>query len=234
MYFARLFLNLKLKTQFSLFPSCMETQTRRPETADDVSFITTAQKSAELFSSTINARPKSFGDVTFEKLRTLFQQIQDSGYLDKYYLVPLADNAVANSTDSGTGSGDGEGGDLLNDGSGELDTELPSEPSARTSLEEGLDKLHLGVQTDLEQHPQHQQQQERPGHLILEQQHQRAPSLEHQQQQNLVVQQQQQQQQQPPPQVYQAAPPAGGTTTPVHVLYAPAPPPQQQQQPRGR
>ncbi|KAI8041076.1 hypothetical protein M5D96_005327 [Drosophila gunungcola] len=210
---------------------CIESQTRRPETADDVSFITTAQKSAELFSSTINARPKSFGEMTFEKLRALFQKIQDCGYLDKYYLVPLAENAVANSTDSGTGSGDGEGGDLLNDGSGELDTELPSEPSARNSLEEGLDKLHLGVQTELEQHQQHQQQQERPGHHLLEQQHQRAPSLDHQQQ-TLVVQQQQQQQPPPPPQqqVYQAPPPARGTTTPVHVLYAPAPPPQQQPQ----
>ncbi|XP_022221444.2 caprin homolog [Drosophila obscura] len=193
---------------------CNETQTRRPETAEDVSFLATAQKAAELFSLTINAKPKAYGEITFEKVRALFQQIQDCGYLDKYYQVPV-ETAVANSTDSCTASGEGDAGEiLLNDGSGELDTELPSEPSARNSLEEGLDKVHLGGNPEVEQQ---QLQHERPNHLLLEPQHQRAPVEQLQPPQNMVVQQ---------PPISQP------TTTPVHVVYAaPLPPQQQQPQP---
>ncbi|XP_017863377.1 PREDICTED: caprin homolog isoform X1 [Drosophila arizonae] len=197
---------------------CMDVQTRRPEIAEDVSFLATAQKAAELFAMTINARAKPYGDTTFEKLRALFQQIQDCGYLDKYYLIPLADQSVqGNCTDSGTVSGEGE--TMLNDVAGIAgDHDVPmSEPSAHNSLEEGLDKLTTSeagtVLPDL-------QQPER-GHLLLEPQHQRAPVVDpQQQQQQLLVQQQQQ------PGVYNAASATAAApasnTTPVHIMYASA------------
>ncbi|XP_030373422.1 caprin homolog [Scaptodrosophila lebanonensis] len=120
----------------------LDVQTRRPESADDVSFNVAVQKAADLYSMTINGRAKPYGELTFDKLRTIFQQIQDSGYLDKYYLIPISDPAGGNSTDSGTGSGEGE--IQPNDVTGDLDTALSENQSARNSLDDGLDKLHLG------------------------------------------------------------------------------------------
>lgn len=43
----------------------------------------TAQKAAELFSFTIDGRPKQYADSTFESVRKLFQSIQDCGYFDR-------------------------------------------------------------------------------------------------------------------------------------------------------
>ncbi|ALC44730.1 Capr [Drosophila busckii] len=193
----------------------MDVQTRRPETTDDVSFLTTAQKAADLFSMTINARAKPYAEITFEKLRAIFQQIQDSGYLDKYYMMPMSEaTGPGNGNDSGAVSGEGDA--LLNDGvvAGELDAQLTG-ASAHNSLEDGLDKLPSGELPEL-------QQPER-GQMMHESQHQRVPI-----EQTMVVQQQQQQQQQqpPPPTGYNAAPAAAvtGNTTPVHVLYAAAQP----------
>uniref|UniRef100_A0A1A9VMS2 Caprin-1 dimerization domain-containing protein n=1 Tax=Glossina austeni TaxID=7395 RepID=A0A1A9VMS2_GLOAU len=76
---------------------CFDVQTRRPETSEDVPFATTAQKAAEVFSMTIDGRPKQYGETTYENVRRIFQRVQESNYLDKIYLTDIPEpenNAV--------------------------------------------------------------------------------------------------------------------------------------------
>uniref|UniRef100_A0A1A9WCU0 Caprin-1 dimerization domain-containing protein n=1 Tax=Glossina brevipalpis TaxID=37001 RepID=A0A1A9WCU0_9MUSC len=68
---------------------CLDVQTRRPETLEDVPFAITAQKAAEVFSMTIDGRPKQYGETTYENVRRLFQRVQESNYLDKIYLTDM-------------------------------------------------------------------------------------------------------------------------------------------------
>ncbi|XP_073841758.1 cell cycle associated protein caprin family member [Musca autumnalis] len=72
---------------------CLDVQTRRPETSEDVPFATSAQKAAEIFSMTIDARPKQYGDTTYENVKRIFHRIQESDYLDKIYLTDLPETA---------------------------------------------------------------------------------------------------------------------------------------------
>ncbi|XP_037931150.1 caprin homolog [Teleopsis dalmanni] len=77
----------------------VDVQIRRPETVDDALYAASAQKAAEIFSMTIDNRPKQYGETTFENLHKIFNQIQDCGYLDKIYLhgpEPVSDEAVGN------------------------------------------------------------------------------------------------------------------------------------------
>lgn len=67
--------------------SCFDVQTRRPETSQDVPFATSAQKAAEVFSMTIDARPKQYGETTYENVKRIFQRVQESEYLDKIYVI---------------------------------------------------------------------------------------------------------------------------------------------------
>lgn len=89
-----------------IFRSCLDVQTRRPETSEDVPFATSAQKAAEIFSMTIDARPKQYGETTYENVKRVFHRIQESDYLDKIYLTDVPEPELKNLDDELDRSGD--------------------------------------------------------------------------------------------------------------------------------
>lgn len=132
----------------------MDIQTRRPESSDDLAFVNAAHKAAEYLSMTIDARPKQYGDTTFENLRRIFTQIQECGYLDKIYLAvpePISESNEEELNSAAAGVG------------GEADDTVTADEN---SLEEGMEKLSV-----LDDGPQGQQQTQLQQPL-LQQQHQ--------------------------------------------------------------
>lgn len=114
----------------------MDVQTRRPETVEDVPFATTAQKAAEIFSMTIDARPKQYGESTYENVKRIFHRIQESDYLDKIYLTDVPEPEVKSIEDElqevAANNNDIEQGEMLS-----------SQEQEMTSLEEGMEKLNI-------------------------------------------------------------------------------------------
>ncbi|XP_075164251.1 cell cycle associated protein caprin family member [Haematobia irritans] len=230
---------------------CMDVQTRRPETAEDVPFATSAQKAAEIFSMTIDARPKQYGETTYENVNRVFHRIQECDYLDKIYLTDVAETEMKeeiNDTDNVMEDG-GDGGMEV------IGQEQEDSAAASTALEEDMENLNMAENVtagnEVSENVMVQQQQVQSQQPMQQQLHNEHMEMQQQQQPH---QQQQQSQQQvlsnmPAAPLIQTpmAPPASavpafqttapgahsGATTPVHVaMYAaiPAPTPQQMQQ----
>lgn len=213
----------------------MDVQTRRPETSEDAPFATSAQKAAEIFSMTIDARPKQYADSTYENVKRIFHRIQESDYLDKIYLtdVPEPETKAAD--------------DLENEVNVELEDAAAAEANDPeqeiVAVEENLEKLNLEAPAAQETSAEHNVSMVDP-----QQQHQQAVLKEH-----MELQQQVPLSNLPPPTAQAIiptpmAPPAtavpsfqptvpaphSGATTPVHVaIYHPSmqqPAPQHLQQ----
>ncbi|XP_023301450.2 caprin homolog [Lucilia cuprina] len=113
---------------------CFDVQTRRPETSEDVPFATSAQKAAEIFSMTIDARPKQYGETTYESVKRIFHRIQESDYLDKIYLTDVPEPELKTLDD-----------DLepeVNVNNEEV-TEIITQEQDLNALEEGMDTMNL-------------------------------------------------------------------------------------------
>ncbi|XP_018783847.1 PREDICTED: caprin homolog [Bactrocera latifrons] len=118
---------------------CCDVRMTRPETVDDVPFVTAAQKAAELYSMTIDGRPKVYAEnFTYDQIRLIFNKIQESGYLDKIYMAtPEVEVEVKEEDEVFSNSADGE--DVAN--------------ADEIYLEEGLEKLNVSsidVEDDLD------------------------------------------------------------------------------------
>ncbi|GBP06063.1 Caprin homolog [Eumeta japonica] len=149
-------------------------------------------KSSRNFSMTIDARPKQYGDTTFENVKRVFHRIQESDYLDKIYLtdVPEPEKVAV---------------DIEHDVTVDVEdapvTEANNQEQEIVVVDEKLDKLNLETPSVPEipvdnnnvailEHQQQQQQPIPPGHFN--------PTPVHAVEQNFFKHQSQHLHQQPP------------------------------------
>uniref|UniRef100_A0A1B0DQH5 Caprin-1 dimerization domain-containing protein n=1 Tax=Phlebotomus papatasi TaxID=29031 RepID=A0A1B0DQH5_PHLPP len=51
-------------------------------------YLASAQKAADHLISTVDGKPKSFCDTNYERVRSILQVVQNSGYFDKHFIMP--------------------------------------------------------------------------------------------------------------------------------------------------
>ena len=173
--------------------------------------MTAAQKAAELYSMTIDGRPKIYAEnFTYDQIRLIFNKIQESGYLDKIYMAtPEAEVEVKQEEEVFSNAADGEdventdelyleeGLEKLNVSSMEVEDDL-DEQNANVGLaeEDALQATNAGLANDIPLQQSQQQQPNLPQQLVWQQ----TTTKEHldvQQQVQAGIQPPQTQQQQP-------------------------------------
>lgn len=83
---------------FSIYPRSLEiTPPKRLDFSNDETYTVQAQKAAEHMLCVIDGRPKPYhGDVTYDKIKSVIQSVNSSGYFNKKYEGSSEDATIAN------------------------------------------------------------------------------------------------------------------------------------------